>query len=57
MFHQPEDAIIVNSKSLPFEMLAITFILTLATVYFGIDTRLTAGLAEIAVQNVLLGGQ
>jgi len=56
-FHQPEDAINVNSKSLPVEMLAITFILTLATVYFGIDTRLTAGLAEIAVHNVLLGGQ
>lgn len=56
-FHQPEDAINVNSKSLPVEMLAITFILTFATVYFGIDTRLTAGLAEIAVHNVLLGGQ
>lgn len=56
-FHQPEDATIVNSKSLPVEMLAITLILTFATVYFGIDTRLTAGLAEIAVQNVLLGGQ
>ncbi len=56
-FHQPDDATIINSKSLPVEMLAITLILTFATVYFGIDTRLTAGLAEIAVQNVLLGGQ
>jgi multicomponent Na+:H+ antiporter subunit D len=55
-FHEPEKNIIVIKEKLPKEMVIITIILTLATIYFGIDIRLTADLAKVAVENVLLAG-
>ena len=47
----------VSQNKIPFEMIAVTVLMTIATIYFGIDTRLTGDLAKIAVENVLLGEQ
>ena len=47
----------VGQNKIPFEMIAVTVLMTIATIYFGIDTRLTGDLAKIAVENVLLGEQ
>ena len=55
-FQEPEDSEISKFPNIPIEMTIITVILTLATIYFGVDTRFTAGLATLAVENVLLGG-
>ena len=42
---------------LPIEMVAVTWLLTAATIYFGIDTAFTAGLAERAADALLAGIQ
>ena len=55
-FHAPVGGIGSENK-IPFEMVAVTVLMTIATIYFGIDTRLTGDLAKIAVENVLLGEQ
>ena len=55
-FQESENNEVSKTPNLPKEMAIITIILTLATIYFGIDTRFTAGLATLAVDNVLLGG-
>ena len=55
-FHTPVGGMVSPNK-MPFEMIAVTVLMTIATVYFGIDTRLTGDLAKIAVENVLLGEQ
>jgi hypothetical protein len=36
-------------------MLAVTWVLALATVYFGLDTRITAGIAAQAAELLLAG--
>ena len=56
-FHEPEKDMIIVKDKLPSEMLIITIILTGATIYFGVDIRLTADLARVAVENVLLAGE
>ena len=56
-FHEPEKDMIIVKDKLPKEMLIITIILTGATIYFGVDIRLTADLARVAVENVLLAGE
>ena len=55
-FHAPVGGMVSQDK-IPFEMVAVTVLMTIATIYFGIDTRLTGDLAKIAVENVLLGEQ
>ena len=55
-FHTPVGGMVSQNK-IPFEMIAVTVLMTIATIYFGIDTRLTGDLAKIAVENVLLGEQ
>ena len=55
-FHAPVGGMVSQNK-IPFEMIAVTVVMTIATIYFGIDTRLTGDLAKIAVENVLLGEQ
>ena len=56
-FHEPEKDMIIVKDKLPKEMLIITIILTGATIYFGVDIRLTADLARVAVENVLFAGE
>jgi multicomponent Na+:H+ antiporter subunit D len=45
----------VPPRNPPGEMLAVTWVLALATVYFGLDTRITAGVAAQAAELLLAG--
>lgn len=42
-------------RRLPFEMLAVTWILAAAVVYFGVQTELSAGVAAQAAHELLMG--
>ena len=55
-FHAPISGLITEKK-VPLEMVTVTILLTIATLYFGVDTRITGDLAKIAVENVLIGEQ
>jgi multicomponent Na+:H+ antiporter subunit D len=45
----------VKPRNPPFEMLAVTWVLAAATIYFGFDTRITAGVASQAAELLLAG--
>jgi multicomponent Na+:H+ antiporter subunit D len=45
----------VNPRKPPVEMLAVTWVLALATIYFGFDTRISAGIAGQAAELLLAG--
>ena len=53
-FREPADAA-VSPRNPPVEMLAVTWVLAAATVYFGFDTRITAELAGQAAELLLAG--
>ena len=53
-FREPSKAV-AEGRPPPAEMIAVTWVLTAATVYFGLDADLTAGIASQAA-NTLLGG-
>jgi len=53
-FREPAKGL-ADVREAPLEMLVPMWVLALATVYFGIDTTLTAGMAERAAV-VLIGG-
>lgn len=53
-FREPTGAV-ATAEEAPIAMLLPIWVLALATIYFGIDTELTAGLSESAAE-VLLGG-
>jgi multicomponent Na+:H+ antiporter subunit D len=55
-FREPAGAA-VAPRNPPGEMLAITWVLAAATVYFGFDTRITADLAASAAELLLAGYQ
>lgn len=55
-FREPVKTVAKSSDSkLPFEMISVTVLLAAATVYFGIDTELTAGMASRAAEILLAG--
>jgi len=45
----------VKPRNPPIEMLAVTWVLAAATIYFGFDTRITAGVASQAAELLLAG--
>ncbi len=53
-FHEPVAAA-VAPKNPPVEMLAVTWVLAAATVYFGFDTRISADIAGQAAELLLAG--
>jgi multicomponent Na+:H+ antiporter subunit D len=53
-FREPAGAA-VSPRNPPGEMLAVTWVLALATVYFGLDTQITAGVAAQAAELLLAG--
>jgi multicomponent Na+:H+ antiporter subunit D len=53
-FRAPESAA-ASPRTPPPEMIAITWVLTLAVIYFGFDTRVNAGVAAEAAQLLLAG--
>ncbi|HUF87353.1 MAG TPA: monovalent cation/H+ antiporter subunit D family protein [Thermohalobaculum sp.] len=53
-FRAPDGAA-VAPRAPPAEMLAVTWILTLAVIWFGFDTRISAGVAGEAAQLLLAG--
>jgi multicomponent Na+:H+ antiporter subunit D len=53
-FREPAEGIRV-AKTTPLEMIAVTWVMTAATVYFGLDADFTAGLAERAARTLLAG--
>jgi len=53
-FRAPERAA-ASPRTPPAEMVAITWVLTLAVIYFGFDTRITAGVAGDAAELLLAG--
>jgi len=44
-----------SDASVPLEMISVTVLLAAATIYFGIDTELTAGMASRAAEILLAG--
>lgn len=53
-FREPTKAV-ADGATPPAEMIAVTWVLTAATVYFGLDADLTAGIAQQAAENLLAG--
>ncbi|MHA1529009.1 MAG: monovalent cation/H+ antiporter subunit D family protein [Alphaproteobacteria bacterium] len=53
-FREPDGAAAIPRKP-PLEMLAVTWVLAAATVYFGLDTKITAGVAAEAAELLLAG--
>ncbi len=54
-FRPPSDAV-AAAKEAPLEMLVPLWVLTVANVYFGLDTRVSVGIAEQAAQGLMGGG-
>jgi multicomponent Na+:H+ antiporter subunit D len=55
-FRQPEEGALAGIKEAPASMLIPTWILIGATVYFGLDTELTVGVAQAAAEQLFAGG-
>jgi multicomponent Na+:H+ antiporter subunit D len=53
-FRTPGDSA-ATPRNPPVEMLVVTWILALATIYFGFDTRISAGIAGQAAELLLAG--
>jgi len=53
-FREPSKTV-VEGRAPPVEMIAVTWVLTAATVYFGLDADLTAGLAQRAAEVLAAG--
>ncbi|MCH8951974.1 MAG: monovalent cation/H+ antiporter subunit D family protein, partial [Proteobacteria bacterium] len=53
-FREPVAAAAAPRKP-PLEMLAVTWVLAAATIWFGLDTRITAGVAAEAAELLLAG--
>lgn len=54
-FRPPSDAV-GAAKEAPLEMLVPLWVLVVANVYFGLDTRVSVGIAEQAAQSLMGGG-
>ncbi len=54
-FRPPSDAV-AAPKEAPLEMLVPLWVLVVANVYFGLDTRVSVGIAEQAAQSLMGGG-
>jgi multicomponent Na+:H+ antiporter subunit D len=53
-FREPTSEVRAAGKP-PFEMIAVTWVMAAATIYFGLDADFTAGLAERAAETLLAG--
>jgi len=53
-FREPTSEVRAAGKP-PLEMIAVTWVMTAATIYFGLDADFTAGLAERAAETLLAG--
>jgi multicomponent Na+:H+ antiporter subunit D len=53
-FREPADAA-VSPRNPPVEMLVVTWVLAAATIYFGFNTEITAGVAAQAAELLLAG--
>lgn len=54
-FREPAAGRTITDKTVPVEMVAVTVVLSAATIYFGIDTELTASVASRAAEILLTG--